>query len=33
MGFSMKNCAHIAAILAAASFCFLLPTSQALGKS
>jgi len=32
MGFSMKNCARIAVILTAASFCFLLPVSQALGQ-
>src|SRR5271163_2628758 len=32
MGFSMKNCACIAVILTAASFCFLLPASQALGQ-
>ncbi len=32
MGFSMKNCARLAAILTAASFCFLLPASPALGQ-
>jgi Tol biopolymer transport system component len=32
MGFSMKNCARIAVILTAASFCFLLAASQGLGQ-